>query len=70
MGLKGNILVAEDDPIIRKFFQAAFADTDISVNCVGDGKMAVDAIQQSNYDLVFTDLRMPRLLPVTILMKS
>jgi len=67
MGLKGNILVAEDDPIIRKFFQAAFADTDISVNCVGDGKMAVDAIRQDNYDLVFTDLRMPRLNGLQVL---
>ena len=61
MGLKGNILVAEDDPTIRKFIQAALADTDCSINCVGDGRTAVDAIKRSEYDLVFTDLRMPGL---------
>ena len=56
-----NILVVEDDEVLRESFQQLlsylFAEVDVAV----DGQDALDQLAEKNYDIVLTDLRMPRM---------
>ncbi|MBU0983760.1 MAG: response regulator [candidate division Zixibacteria bacterium] len=53
-----TILIVDDEEIIRDFLSEVLEDYDISVAC--DGDEAIDKLRQKKYDLVITDLRMPR----------
>ena len=56
-----NVLVVEDDEVLRESFQQLlsylFAEVDVAV----DGQDALDQLAEKNYDIVLTDLRMPRM---------
>ncbi|MCK4606173.1 MAG: response regulator [candidate division Zixibacteria bacterium] len=56
---KKSILIVDDEEIIRDFlFEVLSEDFDISVAC--DGDEAIEKIGNNKYDLVITDLKMPR----------
>lgn len=56
-----SILYAEDEKILREktasFLKKIFTHVDVAV----DGKEALDKYQNSKYDLVITDIRMPNM---------
>ena len=54
-----SILLAEDEPSIRDGLVEVLADEGYVVTAVADGYAAILAVEQSNYDVVLTDLRMP-----------
>jgi CheY-like chemotaxis protein len=54
-----NILIADDDPDVIKSAWKTLNHEGYSVEGVLSGEMAMDRIEQNNYDLVFTDLAMP-----------
>ncbi|UOQ86759.1 response regulator transcription factor [Gracilibacillus salinarum] len=57
-----NVLIVEDDKLVRKSFISAFRWHDFDMEVVGDaknGKVALDFIEQHAVDLVITDLAMP-----------
>ena len=57
----GRILVAEDQPEIGEIIGAYLGRAGFDVDRVRDGEHARLALMRQNYDLVFLDLRLPRL---------
>jgi two-component system, NtrC family, response regulator PilR len=55
---KQSILIVDDEEIIRDFLSEVLEDYAVTVAC--DGDEAIDKIRREKYDLVITDLRMPR----------
>lgn len=53
-----SILIVDDEEIIRDFLSEVLEDYDISVAC--DGDEAIEKLKKRSYDLVITDLRMPK----------
>lgn len=53
-----SILVVDDEAVIRDFLREVLED--FSVTTVSDGDDAIAAMSRSPFDLVITDLRMPR----------
>lgn len=56
-----RILVVDDDDAIRELCKEALALKGYSVDAASDGVEAIESLRYSNYDLVITDLDMPRL---------
>jgi len=55
-----KILVVDDEELIREFFLAALSKREIEVDVCSDGGQAMEALESGRYDLVITDLRMPK----------
>lgn len=53
-----SILIVDDEEIIRDFLSEVLEDYDLTL--ATDGDEAIEKISQKKYDLVITDLRMPR----------
>jgi DNA-binding response OmpR family regulator len=58
---KQRVLVADDEPAIRKFVRANLESRDYEVILVGDGAEAVAAIEKELPDLIILDINMPKL---------
>ena len=56
-----NILVVEDDEVLRESFQQQLSYLFAEVDAAVDGQEALDRLAEKNYDIVLTDLRMPRI---------
>ena len=56
-----NILVVEDDEVLRESFQQQLSYLFAEVDAAVDGQDALDQLAEKNYDIVLTDLRMPRM---------
>jgi DNA-binding response OmpR family regulator len=54
-----KVLVADDDPIVRKFLLALLADAGYEAAAVEDGEKALNRIREWRPDLVILDLVMP-----------
>jgi CheY-like chemotaxis protein len=54
-----KILVADDDPIIRKLLCEVLADDGHQVSAVANGAQAVKEAQKEEFDLFFSDVHMP-----------
>jgi CheY-like chemotaxis protein len=55
-----RILVVDDDPALREVLTAALSKDGYEVDAAGDGTEALALLEQRPYDLVLSDLRMPR----------
>ena len=56
-----NILVVDDDEMMRSFFADVLKEEGYGVEMARHGKEGLEALHQSDFDLVLTDLRMPDL---------
>ena len=54
-----NVLVIEDDQTVRKAFAMAFEGTDYKVTIVESGQKGIEATSNTDYGLIFLDLKMP-----------
>lgn len=54
-----NVLVAEDDPILRQMMMVLLARRDIPCQLVEDGRGAISAWEEGGFDLILMDLQMP-----------
>jgi len=54
-----RVLVAEDDPTIRKLFRLMLQKLGCEADLVSNGQEAVDKVKEGSYGLVFMDLQMP-----------
>ncbi len=56
-----RVLLVEDNPINQAVMRTQFEALGQSVDVVGDGQAALARIGQSSYDLIVTDIQMPRM---------
>jgi len=59
--LAKKVLVVDDDPVIGRSFNRVLSEKGYVVITASDGQEALDKIAREEYDLVFTDIRMPGL---------
>ena len=57
--LSGSVLVVDDNEINRFLSSKVLTKWGINVDLAEDGKVALDKIQQTTYDLILMDLHMP-----------
>ena len=55
-----KILIAEDDGELRELFSRVLTKNGYSVRGVSDGQEALDAVQGDYFDLIISDIMMPR----------
>ncbi len=55
-----RVLVADDDPLSREFLQEALGALQMEVEGAADGEEAIRKLWKGGFDLVVTDLKMPR----------
>ncbi len=56
---KGDILVVDDSPSVRRFISRMLLKEKYSVETASDGREALQKIKNKKYNLVITDLEMP-----------
>ena len=56
-----NILIVEDEANMRRLLSAMLKREGYSVQTVGDGRAALEKLQRESFQLVVSDLRMPRM---------
>ena len=56
---KKTVLVVDDEGVIREFLYEVLEE-DYSVSLASDGDEAIEQIQNQHFDLIITDLKMPR----------
>jgi DNA-binding response OmpR family regulator len=61
-----RILVADDEPIIRRLIASILIGSGYHVDAAEDGAVAWEALQTKAYDLLITDNNMPRLSGVEL----
>src|SRR6188768_3340803 len=54
-----KLLLADDSVTIQRVIELTFADEDVKVTVVGDGKAAIDSVQRDPPDIVLADVGMP-----------
>ena len=64
-----SVLIVEDDEDIREVFREMFSDIGLKVNIACDGVEALESIKAKDYDIVFSDINMPKLSGVDLLEK-
>ena len=56
-----NILVIDDEEVIRKSFILALDGTGYNVETAESGEKGIEKARETNFDLIFLDLKMPGL---------
>ena len=59
LSLGGCVLVAEDNVINQQVAVSMLTRLDVKVDCVANGRAALEAISKVHYDLVLMDVQMP-----------
>ena len=59
--MRRSILVVEDDELMRSFLTQILTDDGYRVLSARDGKEGLEKIHEADFDLVITDLKMPKL---------
>ena len=54
-----RVLVVDDDPVIGKSFERVLSGKGYAVITASDGAEALRKLNNENYDVVFTDIKMP-----------
>jgi CheY-like chemotaxis protein len=64
-----TVLVADDDASVRRVLQRALAREGYEVRCAGDGAEALEFIEADAPDLVVTDINMPDMDGIELLIQ-
>ena len=68
--MSGHILIVEDRQSLRRMLERALAGEGHRVTAVQDGEAAVDHLEQTGFDLVLTDLKLPGITGLEVLAAS
>ncbi len=64
-----RILIADDDPLIRRLLESALVEKGYEILAVENAKEAMAALQKSHFDLLLTDMRMEKMSGLELLRK-
>ena len=59
--MSGDVLVVDDESIVRDFFKDVARSLGGNVETAEDGDVAVEKYRRRHYDIVFMDMRMPHM---------
>ena len=65
-----TILIAEDDSAVREFVSRALRQDGHDITAVGDGEQALIALKKGQFDMLLTDIVMPRLDGIALALKA
>ena len=57
--VKGKILIVDDELVVRDSLGKWFTSEGYTARPVGSGREALEAIQQTEYDIALIDIKMP-----------
>lgn len=63
-----RVLVIEDEVLINKFLESRLRKEELDVDVAYDGLEAIDLINRNRYDLVITDLMLPNVAGLELVM--
>jgi DNA-binding NtrC family response regulator len=64
---KGNVLVVDDEEIMRESLCAWLQEDGFQVDALADGRQAVETVRRQVYDAILLDLRLPQMDGVEVL---
>ncbi|MDP3049516.1 MAG: response regulator [Thermodesulfovibrionales bacterium] len=64
-----KILVADDDPLVRKLLNELLTFYGYDVDCVSNGEEAIALIGERPYDLLITDYMKPKINGIELIQK-
>jgi DNA-binding NtrC family response regulator len=67
MNATANILVVDDEEVVRRSYKRVLSSVRCQVEAVGDGEQALKAMEAQPYDIVLLDLRMPGMDGMSVL---
>ena len=56
-----NILLVEDDEALSSAIREKLLDEGFSVSCAFDGKQAIETLDEAHFDLIISDVMMPKM---------
>lgn len=62
-----NILIADDEPAIRRALRSVFEQESFNVSEACDGYGCLLSVKKNSYDVIFLDIKMPRIDGVEVL---
>ncbi len=65
-----RILLAEDEPSVQEFVNRALVHRGHDVTTVNDGGEALEALVEDSFDLLLTDIVMPRVDGIALALKA
>jgi len=68
--VKGSILVVDDEPEMRDFLCETLKRTGYVVDSASNGAVALNKVKKTYYDMVITDLKMPRATGLEVLKET
>jgi len=65
-----KILVVDDDADMREFLEIMLTEEGYNIVCAKEGKQALNLCKKTSFDLIITDLRMPKLDGIDFIKKA
>ena len=65
--MKHQILVVDDEPSIREFLEIMLKKEGYDVACAEDGQEAIALLKKRNFDMVISDMQMPKVTGMELL---
>ncbi|HZW39009.1 MAG TPA: sigma-54 dependent transcriptional regulator [Ignavibacteriaceae bacterium] len=69
MNNKANILIVDDEQIVRESLLHWFEEDDYNVDTAEDGEVALKKFEKDKYDLILLDMKMPGISGLDLLIK-
>lgn len=66
----GKALVVDDEPVIRSLYAEVLQAMGFTVETAADGVEGIERLKESPYNLIISDIRMPRMTGIEFLLKS
>ncbi len=70
LAAKEKILIVDDEEIMRSFLLDVFMEEGYNLDVAADGEEALDKISKNRYQLIITDIRMPKVDGTEVLKKA